>query len=173
MELALVEGLYPSPEGKMVYLRWLWRAVALTHELEDVHAREVFRSDTYDEWYVENLEGGVRRAHKNTRTQSQKSRRRRKLDVRYGTAKGKQHSDRVLGDHTYICRCLPPSPRPLRPMAHQLACPPAQVHVRPGREQARRAGREPRPRRASMQVGTPLFCAPEVSDACIVKTKGV
>ena len=62
MEIGLVEGLFvgkdsDGEECKNAYLRWFWPAKDVQHSLKDVHAREIFISDTYNEWPLEGIEG--------------------------------------------------------------------------------------------------------------------
>ena len=62
MEIAIVEGLFvgkdsDNEECKNAYLRWFWPAKDVQHQLKDVHARELFISDTYNEWPLEGIEG--------------------------------------------------------------------------------------------------------------------
>ena len=62
MEIGFVEGLFigtdsQGEECKNACLRWFWPAKDVQHLLKDVHSREVFISDTYNEWPIEGIEG--------------------------------------------------------------------------------------------------------------------
>ena len=62
MEIGIIEGLFvgkdsDNEECKNAYLRWFWPAKDVQHSLKDVHAREIFISDTYNEWPLEGIEG--------------------------------------------------------------------------------------------------------------------